>query len=182
VKNHEMDRIRSIVIASLLGILVFPILGSGPFPGRVAAVLAAEGNGTSNAELRDEIDELWDYIEELEERLVEEEKKSAWDRLSFYGDFRVRYAYEYWKLPAQSNFPTFTEFVHLNTWPDIVNTIDDRFPIRQSAPPSQEGPLHPGERPELAASFSTEDEGRSHTENPLCRPPEGAEQLRRRDR
>ncbi len=32
---------------------------------------------------------------------------------SFYGDFRVRYAYEYWKLPAQSNFPTFTELVKL---------------------------------------------------------------------
>ena len=142
MKNHAMDRIRSIVIASLLGILVFPILGSGPFPVSVTPVLAAEGNGTSNDKLKEEIDELWDYIEELEERLVEEEKKSAWDRLSFYGDFRVRYAYEYWKLPAQSNFPTFTEFVNLGSPAEIIETIQEmiaflfnnQIPLRHKDP------------------------------------------------
>jgi hypothetical protein len=125
VKTVKRHRLGSIIIASLLGILIVPVIGAGPFQGAVPVALAAEDSQEALEKVREELDELWEYIDELEERLVDEEKKSAWDRVHFYGDFRVRYAYEYWKLPAQSNFPTFTDFVKIGT-PELAgDTIRD---------------------------------------------------------
>ena len=77
--------------------------------------------------------------------------RSGWSRkkrrapgtgCSFYGDFRVRYAYEYWKLPAQSNFPTFTDMVKLGNPADAIGTIqeiigflfDNQLPLRSRDP------------------------------------------------
>ena len=135
-------RIASIVVASFLGVLALPVLGSGPFEGAIPTALAAEGDQETLEKLREEIDDLWGYIDDLEERVVEEEKKSAWDRVHFYGDFRVRYAYEYWKLPAQSNFPTFTEMVNLTNPADAIETIqgiigflfDNQLPLQSRDP------------------------------------------------
>ena len=78
-------------------------------------------------ELKDQIDELWDVVDELEDRLVEEEKLSAWDRLQFYGDFRVSYTYERWDLPAQNNFPTFVEMMQFESLQQAIDTMQDVF-------------------------------------------------------
>ncbi len=91
-------------------------------------------------ELKEEIEELWDMVDELDERLVVEEKISAWDRLSFYGDFRVQYAYEHWEFPYQNNFPTFVDMmafgplfsgVTAQTLADVLGFLaDDRLPLK----------------------------------------------------
>ena len=64
------------------------LVPSVPFPSPGGVALASDEETISL--LKEEIEELWETVDELEERLIEEEKKSAWDRLAFYGDFRVR--------------------------------------------------------------------------------------------
>ena len=54
---------------------------------------------------------------------------------------------------------------------------DLRLPVRKPAPAPIQGPLHPGERPELSASFSLEDEGRGDQEHSFCGPSEGSERI-----
>jgi len=111
-----------VFLAVALGVVAFmPMLPTGMF------LVHASDAGETIAEMRDEIDELWDFIDELEERLVDEEKKSAWDRVHFYGDLRMRYSYESWHFPEQNNFPTFVDMMQFGTPPEAVQTLQDMF-------------------------------------------------------
>lgn len=108
----------------LLAFWVALALSSLPvFQARVDA--AQEKEGTSLEKLQSQIQELWESVDELEARLVEEEKRSAWDRIQMYGDFRIRYAYEHWNLPTQFNFPTFVEMMQFGSLLQTGQTIED---------------------------------------------------------
>jgi len=53
--------------------------------------------GAAFADVEDDVDELLDRVDELE-------LKTAKDRVSFFGDFRVRYDYVKWNIPAYNQF------------------------------------------------------------------------------
>ena len=120
MKSSSKMGLPSILLPVLLAfgmVCLVPVL---PLPG---SDVCASSESETVSELKGEIGELWDTIDELEERLVEEEKLSAWDRVQFYGDLRLRYSYEYWKLPAQNNFPTFVDMMKFGTPAEAVQSL-----------------------------------------------------------
>ena len=127
------DRFGIFSLLAVLGLFLLPVMAAGN-------AWAEDDDGETLKKLLEEIEDLWDSVDELEDRLVVEEKRSAWDRLSFYGDFRVQYAYEHWDLPAQNNFPTFIEMMAfgapgsgetLNTFAEVFGFLaDDKLPLK----------------------------------------------------